>query len=488
MTTITQQLQKAQAARIDLTSVLSPGLHKVITANADAIGAPLEFIFYPLLTATASFMGTNAFVNINPEWQEPSILWFIIAARKGEKKTAALKRIRKPIEELETDLRLEWQQNTDQSKPSVPPQLIVDYFSFEELHSILARNNGQVLGCFDEMSSFYGQLDLFKHMGSTIDRKTLLTLNGGGSWSRNFKNYSATVEKTAFNITGFIQPAFVHQMLHSSDHDGMNDRQLFDFPPERDVFLDQLKVPMPEDIPDLKAIFCELRDQHRQTKHYSLNDDAYKAFEQAHDNLVRQKMLAQDENVQGVLSKARGYTARLSMVLHCLEQATSRVINDTAASQPAWDLEITTQAVNSAAAIIQHLNTQKLIMLSTGEVESFSGATALTNRMVRLLMMESKSADGIIYPSEVAQKHISEKVGQSYPISKAIDLMTEAAEMGFGTLETTQTTNNRTVRRFRKRRLSELSDDTTQLLKKSRVTDSGYNCAFGPFPQPSLDS
>ena len=56
-------------------------------------------------------MGTNAFVNINPEWQEPSILWFIIAARKGEKKTAALKRIRKPIEELETELRLEWQCN-----------------------------------------------------------------------------------------------------------------------------------------------------------------------------------------------------------------------------------------------------------------------------------------------------------------------------------------------------------------------------------------
>ena len=32
------------------------------------------------------------------------------------------------------------------------------YFSFEELHSILAQNNGHVLGCFDEMSSFYGQL------------------------------------------------------------------------------------------------------------------------------------------------------------------------------------------------------------------------------------------------------------------------------------------------------------------------------------------
>ena len=75
-------------------------------------------------------------------------------------------------------------------------------------------------------------------------------------------------------------------------------------------------------------------------------------------------MLAQDENVQGVLSKARGYTARLSMVLHCLEQAVSRVISQTfddTASQPLWDLEITAKAVNSAAAIIQHLNTLKLL-------------------------------------------------------------------------------------------------------------------------------
>jgi len=31
-------------------------------------------------------MGVNAHVKINPEWREPSIIWFVIAARKGEKK------------------------------------------------------------------------------------------------------------------------------------------------------------------------------------------------------------------------------------------------------------------------------------------------------------------------------------------------------------------------------------------------------------------
>ena len=30
---------------------------------------------------------------VNPEWSEPAILWTVVAARKGEKKTAALKRL-----------------------------------------------------------------------------------------------------------------------------------------------------------------------------------------------------------------------------------------------------------------------------------------------------------------------------------------------------------------------------------------------------------
>ena len=147
-------------------------------ANADAVGVPPEFILFPLITATTSFLGTNAFIRINSEWKEPSIVWSVLAAKKGEKKTAALRQVRKPIEEIE--IRDQWSQDADQDK-SIPPQLIVDHFSFEELHAILSRNNGQVLGAFDEITSFYGQLDLFKHTGSTIDRKTLLSLNSGSS-------------------------------------------------------------------------------------------------------------------------------------------------------------------------------------------------------------------------------------------------------------------------------------------------------------------
>ena len=187
---------------------------------------PPEFILWPLLTTTASLMGTNAAIKINQEWYEPSIIWFVIT----------LKRLRKPIEGVQRKLHVDWVRDDNDEKPVHAPQLIVHHFSFEELHSIMCCNRGQILGLFDEMSSFYGQFDLYKH-SSTVDRKTLLTLNGGGSWSQNFKSYSAAMVKTAFNVTGFIQPAFVYEMLNLvPDADGLNDCQLFNFPPERDAF------------------------------------------------------------------------------------------------------------------------------------------------------------------------------------------------------------------------------------------------------------
>ena len=102
-------LAKAQASRIEFTNGLfSENLIKLVNAHADAIGVPFEFILWPLLTAAASFMGINAHVQINREWPEPAIIWFVIAARKGEKKTAALNRIRNPIIKIENILHQEW--------------------------------------------------------------------------------------------------------------------------------------------------------------------------------------------------------------------------------------------------------------------------------------------------------------------------------------------------------------------------------------------
>ena len=84
---VNTRLQKAQENRkFSLSSIFSEDLLKLINGHANAIGVTPEFILWPLLTATASLKGTNAAIKINPEWFEPCIIWFVIAARKGGKK------------------------------------------------------------------------------------------------------------------------------------------------------------------------------------------------------------------------------------------------------------------------------------------------------------------------------------------------------------------------------------------------------------------
>ena len=84
----------AQKCRFDWSKVCSQQLHDIVYAH---VGAPMKFIFISMLTVAASFIRTNGVLNINPEWRGPAILWTIVAARKGEKKTPALKRLLKQL-------------------------------------------------------------------------------------------------------------------------------------------------------------------------------------------------------------------------------------------------------------------------------------------------------------------------------------------------------------------------------------------------------
>ena len=165
MASLIQKLRAANERRLDLSNQLSTPLYRLVNCHADALGVPKEFILYPLITSVAACIGVNGNIRINQTWVEPSIMWLVVAAKKGEKKTAALRVIRRPFERIQEEFIKEWKEDISDDKPQTPPQLLVDNFSFEELHCILKRNGNQVLGMFDEMSSFYAQLDLFKHTG-----------------------------------------------------------------------------------------------------------------------------------------------------------------------------------------------------------------------------------------------------------------------------------------------------------------------------------
>lgn len=103
-------------------------------------------------------VGTHGSIHVHDEWQEPMILWFIISARKGERKTPALRRVVDPILILQKELRDQFDQQqlnngVEQATPrrrsfsttKQPPQLLIDLFSMEELHRVMKVNDGQVI-------------------------------------------------------------------------------------------------------------------------------------------------------------------------------------------------------------------------------------------------------------------------------------------------------------------------------------------------------
>ena len=246
---------------------------------------------------------------------------------------------------------------------------------------------------------------------------------------------------------------------------------------------------MPADTPDLLKVFLTVHDNHNSgSVVYCLEGDAYTIYQETHDQLVTQKLKTNSENAQGILSKARGYCARIDMVIHALEQALQQLDRsdlDTSADdvQPDWECRVTPKAVKAAPEIISHFNQQKFIMLGlnldTDSEEDNSGSSiSLPKKIVRLLSTTWRSNDGCITPSEVCQKHISERVGHSYPSSKAVDLLVEVESLRYGEMQEITTSNRRKVSVLRKRHYETLSEVCLENLKRSKVTKETFKKSF----------
>lgn len=261
--TVKSRTKEAQTAQANLESMCSNATLNFVSSYSKAIGCPLEFLFFPLLAVIANFMGAGTCVRFNQFWSEPAILWLIVCARKGETKSPAARVFRKGITDYEKELQQTYQIENPEATEEELPRFTVNHFSFEKLHNIMKKNNGTVLGFFDELTLLYETIQHSKGK-SSVDRKIFLTLNGGDSWERDFLTGSSVIQKTCLNIVGFIQPKYVVNLLANDDADGFNDRQLFTCPPEVKCYPDELEG-IPDFTPEVRQV-VKLVHQHHKDK------------------------------------------------------------------------------------------------------------------------------------------------------------------------------------------------------------------------------
>ena len=106
----------------------TPQTQNLVRAYAESLGCPEEYILFPLLTVTASFIGTHGRIKINDSWEEPAIVWFNVCARKEQKKTAALNVLARPVREIEQDLQNDFKQDNPEAQDRELPRLLVTIF------------------------------------------------------------------------------------------------------------------------------------------------------------------------------------------------------------------------------------------------------------------------------------------------------------------------------------------------------------------------
>ena len=131
----------------------------------------------------------------------------------------------------------------------------------------------------------------------------------------------------------FIQPVYVVKMMALDDFDGFNDRQLFICPKERDVDYQEL-APKDPNIPNLKSVYEIVKDLHSNQTTYTFGQEAQAKFERYHDDLKRRKLaISDDENRRGIIAKAIGQMARVSMILHVLDFAVEEAFQESGDDQ-----------------------------------------------------------------------------------------------------------------------------------------------------------
>lgn len=366
------------------------------------------------------------------------------------------------------------------SHDSEAPQLVVQQFSMEALHHTMIRNKSQILGMYDEMSVMYGQLDAYKHQGSRLDRSTLLDLYNGGSWSRNFKNKvqaTCKMQETAFNMCGFIQPSFVVSMLESCDPDAFNDRQFFICPAEVEYCYSELKVPIDPDIPKLDVVFKLIKNNHQHCAVYSFSSEAQSYFIKIHDELCdRKRSIIDDEDRRGILSKAKGQLARLSMIIHCLQQA----LIITATDSP-WTLTISKKSVEEAKTVLEYVIEQKFALMQPEiKIDVMNSGSEILDESPKHLSKFLCFNGNEIMASDVSKYRLMPPIETTkknkYPVEKCREYMRRVSDAGFGTL-INDSGSFRSLT-FRKRPYSELGSQQQEAIKKMNISEELYHNSF----------
>ena len=207
------------------TAALPARIRTIIGHLCKVLQCPKEFVIISIYQAVGVAVG-NASRIITPQGHEnPPMLWAVIVAPSGTGKSAPLRRMLKPLFDIDREefdkYELEAKQyrhqvstrqrhKLDTSDLEAPRlrQMIIQDSTEEGRMRVLRENPGGILLYNDELDGFFGRMGRYTKNGGTDEITRLIDCwdNGTVKITRQNQEHTKPIEKAFLSIVGTIQP------------------------------------------------------------------------------------------------------------------------------------------------------------------------------------------------------------------------------------------------------------------------------------------
>jgi hypothetical protein len=320
--------------------VLPPPVEQYIRDVALAKGCPPDYVALPVLVLAGAAIGTARALEVKPGWRERACIYGAVIGPPGSAKTPALKAVALPVYQEQSRRLAQYKRDKQaweerDGDKALAPKLETVYVcdvTTEKLACVLQDNGRGVALIRDELTGWVAGMDQYRSKGRGADRQVYLSVWAGEPIRVDRKNQGEPVyvAHPFLGVIGGLPPALLPQLR--------GERGLWD------GFLDRVLTTYPEPVPargeDWACVSDEAADSWKRVLAYlwglqpALSDYGEqprvvylsvcgrRAWEGFTARLAAE--LNRDDlpdPVKGHLAKAKGYGARLALIIHCLRLA-----------------------------------------------------------------------------------------------------------------------------------------------------------------------
>jgi hypothetical protein len=272
----------------------------------------------------------------HPGWAVPPIIWVMVIAESGQRKTAIKETAFAPLQaihnarwreymgELQSWRRLSENAKRENQKPVEPHSFIINDCTVEKLQLILATNSRGTLLLKDELA---GLFEFGRYSGGvgTAERTFYLeSYEGGACTVHRVGRDSLHIPNNALTIYGNIQPDRL-STFQGLESDGLLQR--FAVIRAKPATIERPDVTVPNLGPLHRAIEDLARMTRLDGRNYSTTDEGAELIRQTRRDAEGYETIT-DYGVafQGFCRKLHGTHARVALVLHLLEDPRQVII------------------------------------------------------------------------------------------------------------------------------------------------------------------